>query len=502
MIPATSQIGLFSEEEIKRVKSKESVLSDFVSPNPETLYVGSKSLRQYLEENKLGSIIKLREILEKTDLMPFKKKYNPAGRHPIEPLIPLGLILFGMTESRWTLRALEMLSKMDMRAWWICGGVTLDHSTIGKFILKHDKELSGSYFEELTKTILKELKIGRTDVSGDGTTIEAMASRYKLLRAEALKEEIERAREEAKQRPDDNKTQEKIEQLKEAEKILGERQAKKKQEGKASDKITIHPGEPEASVQPLKNKTKRPSYKPSVLANEPKIIVGQHVEASNETAAVKPMLEQHKRIVGEEVGRLLLDAGYSNSTIFEAALKRSIDLLCPSGKVVDGDWDKKGVKGKYHKSAFEYREDEDIYICPAGERLKFIREEKDSKGRSYRKYGCSACEGCPLRSKCTESKRGRRIKRYEVDEYKEVMQKVLSQPAAQEKYRQRQATVEPVFSELKLIQGLTRFRRRGLKKVRVEFSLHCMAYNLRKAVGIIIFLCQSECDKIGRNELK
>lgn len=128
-----------------------------------------------------------------------------------------------------------------------------------------------------------------------------------------------------------------------------------------------------------------------------------------------------------------------------------------------------------------------MYVCPAGKQLRQIWQ-----GKEYRKYGCSDCAGCSLRDKCTDSKNGRTIKRYSVDEYKEVMQQVLSQPQAQAKYRQRQAMVEPVFSEIKLIQGLTRFKRRGLQKVRVEFSLHCMAYNLRKAVGIIVLFIFKE----------
>jgi hypothetical protein len=318
------------------------------------------------------------------------------------------------------------------------------------------------------------------------------------LKEEALREEARKAEEASSKDPEDRAKEDKAERLGLAEDELRQRKSEKDLAGKKSEGTVISPTEPESRIQPLKNKTNRPSYKPSILANEAKVIVGQDVEASNETKSIAPMLEQHVRIVGSEVGRLLLDAGYSNSTIFEEALKRSIDLLCPSGKVVDGDWDKKGIKEKYAKSAFTYREDKDVYICPAGKQLSQIGKSKDSKGREYSKYGCKECEGCSLRHKCTEGKHGRTIKRYGVDEYKEVMRQVLLQPAAQSKYRQRQAMVEPVFSEIKLIQGLTRFKRRGLKKVRVEFSLHCMAYNLRKAVGkpvLVVFMCCQQEDE-------
>ncbi|MCB1863588.1 MAG: transposase, partial [Gammaproteobacteria bacterium] len=47
-----------------------------------------------------------------------------------------------------------------------------------------------------------------------------------------------------------------------------------------------------------------------------------------------------------------------------------------------------------------------------------------------------------------------------------------------------QGMVEPVFSHLRYRQGLNRFRRKGLKAVRLEFSLHAMAYNLSRVLAM------------------
>ena len=60
----------------------------------------------------------------------------------------------------------------------------------------------------------------------------------------------------------------------------------------------------------------------------------------------------------------------------------------------------------------------------------------------------------------------------------------MQQPQARERYIKRQAMVEPVFSHLRYRQGLNRFRRKGLTGVRLEFSLHAMAYNLSRAVAV------------------
>jgi len=67
---------------------------------------------------------------------------------------------------------------------------------------------------------------------------------------------------------------------------------------------------------------------------------------------------------------------------------------------------------------------------------------------------------------------------------KEAMHIVMQQPGAQKRYRQRQAMVEPVYAELKHIQGLLRFRRMGLAAVRLEFYLHACAHNLRRAAAV------------------
>ena len=66
------------------------------------------------------------------------------------------------------------------------------------------------------------------------------------------------------------------------------------------------------------------------------------------------------------------------------------------------------------------------------------------------------------------------------------MAQMLTQPAARAKYRCRAAIVEPFFAELRERQGLKRFHRRGLKSVRVEFALHCIAFNLKKAVASLL----------------
>ena len=59
----------------------------------------------------------------------------------------------------------------------------------------------------------------------------------------------------------------------------------------------------------------------------------------------------------------------------------------------------------------------------------------------------------------------------------------MANPRARHAYAYRKAMVEPVFSFMRGVMNLQRFRRRGLKKVRVEFNLHAAAYNLGRILA-------------------
>jgi hypothetical protein len=243
--------------------------------------------------------------------------------------------------------------------------------------------------------------------------------------------------------------------------------------------------EPEAVVQPKKDKTHRASYKSSTLVNEQRLIVGQSLHPSSETAVVQPMLGQHEEIFGSLPSRMLLDAGYSSFDVLGLAVALDLDLLCPSGNVeAKGRWQKGSEREKFPKSAFTYDEQTDTYLCPGGQRLNCDQHEQNAQGRKYRRYRAKHCPGCALREKCTESSRGRTVNRYEDEPLKEAMAEVLQHPKARGHYRKRVGMVEPVFSVLVHRQGLRRFHRRGLKQAKLEFALHCVAYNLGLAIRL------------------
>jgi transposase len=137
--------------------------------------------------------------------------------------------------------------------------------------------------------------------------------------------------------------------------------------------------------------------------------------------------------------------------------------------------------GRFGKPDFVYLAKDDVYRCPAGEKLAhhFTADENDQKMRIYL---TKACRICPLKDQCTTSNE-RRIKRWEHEHVVEAAQtRLVQNPQAM---RVRRETVEHPFGTLKMRMGATHFLMKTLPKVATEMALHVLAYNLTRVMNIV-----------------
>jgi len=485
--------GAESTGEVANSQTDEAGL--FLDAEPCELFVGAQRLDDYLRDAGMGWVLRLASLLREFDLSALIRGYQLSGRKAFHPRTLLGLIVYGILNRQWSLRELEGLARRDVGAWWLCGGHQPDHSTIGKFIVLHGEVLTDEFFVTLVKHLAARLRLGPTLTAGDGTIIEAAACRFHLLRVEAAQQAAQEMQVQAAAAPNNTELKRKAELANAAARLGAERLARRRAyEGKAAE-VRVSLEEPEAVNQRAKDRTRRLAYKPVVLANADRLIVGQRVEPSNEILAIEPMVEQHQAIFGCAPPTLLLDGGFASNALWGKLVERGIDVLCPTGRAVAaGDWQKHSSRrGKFTKREFRYDSVRDLYHCPATRELTFANQDRDGLGNQFRVYLGRQCGDCPLRSGCTDSPRGRTLKRYPGEEFREWMAQLMDHPRARARYRRRQAIVEPCFAELRERQGLKRFHQRGLKAVRAEFALHCIALNLKRALGrpltLLIFLC-------------
>jgi transposase len=137
-------------------------------------------------------------------------------------------------------------------------------------------------------------------------------------------------------------------------------------------------------------------------------------------------------------------------------------------------------RGPYFKHAdFTYDPARDVYTCPQGTILPARGNNYDTHRRIYQAPK-EACGPCPLRSRCTDSKEGRRLDRQFDEEYRERVRAYQGTPAYRKAMRKRQVWVEPLFGEAKDWHGLRRFRLRGLAKVNMEGLRIAAGQNLKR----------------------
>jgi hypothetical protein len=443
----------------------------FDQGNRARLFIGATPLEKYLREGNMKWVLKVATLMDEVNWSAFEAAYQPGGRPPLHPKRVVGLIIYGLLLKQTSLRELEALAQRDVGAWWVTGGLTPDFTTITKFLQRHDALLTDDFFQQTAALVVKRLNLTRSDLVMDGTVMQAAASTAGALKREALAQKLATAKSEG-----DVDGAAKLER---AAVVLEAKQEERQAAGRKGE-AQVSPEEPEAVLQPRKNSHDyQLGYKPGVAAHPSGVIVGQALAPQSEIAMVPALLEQHERIFGAQPERLMADAGFSSISVLALCLSKSIDALIPSGR---GTSERAGRKKLFSKAAFKWDEDAKAPRCPAGSHMKGGHAvQHDRSGRAYREYEGQRCNECPLRTQCTTG-RLRHIKVYDGDELKSAMAQVMAQPGAKHAYRQRAAIVEPVFARLRAA-GLTRFRRRGLRGVRLEFALACVAHNIRLFLG-------------------
>jgi transposase len=339
------------------------------------LYVGEETLEQYLERRGLKAVKVLGELMRQLDVSAFEEAYKPGGRPAIHPRIMLSLIMYGMHLRQWSLRELEQLAVRDVGAWLLCGGLQPDHSTVGKFIVRHEELLSDEFFVSASRELAKKLGLKEGEAAAaDGTVIQAAAGLRSLAKKEVLEAEAQAAREAqealgpaAEGTPEQVALEKQAERLEQAVEIATAR-------GEARAVRHLEPPqlsrqEPEAVNQPNKDGLYRLSYKPSVLVHPSRFILAQALDPSSEVAVLDELLEQSRQVaVGWQ--SLLLDAGYFQIQVLQWAVTNEVDVLCPPERLTRNA---EGLpitrKGLFAKAAFPYDAERDVYRCPAGHTL-------------------------------------------------------------------------------------------------------------------------------------
>jgi hypothetical protein len=204
------------------------------------------------------------------------------------------------------------------------------------------------------------------------------------------------------------------------------------------------------------------------------IVTHEVTNVGNDRSQLASVAKRTKDTLETETLDVVADRGYFNSAEILACEEAAITLPKPMTSGAKSE-------GRFGKQDFRYVAEENVYICPAGERLAhhFTNEEH---GLVLHRYWINTCQSCHIKNSCTTSKE-RRITRWEHEQVLEAVQRRLDEHP--EKMRQRRETVEHPFGTIKARMGATHFLMKTLPRVATEMALHVLAYNFTRVMNII-----------------
>ena len=116
-----------------------------------------------------------------------------VGRSPIDPAILMSLWLYATLDGVGSARELDRLCDSDDAYRWLCGGVGVNHHTLGDFRVEHPQWLDG----QLTRSVaglLSQGLVSMNRVAHDGMRVRAHAGTASFRRRETLEQLMQDAR--------------------------------------------------------------------------------------------------------------------------------------------------------------------------------------------------------------------------------------------------------------------------------------------------------------------
>ena len=414
-----------------------------------------------------------------------------TGRPSYHPSVLLKLYIYGYLNRVQSSRRLEREAARNVEVMWLTGRLVPDHKTIADFRKDNGKAIRQvcARFVDLCREIGL---LATASVAIDGSKFKAVNNRDKNFtrgKVERRRAQLEESVARYLSQLDTADRHEPTEALATKTERLREKLGKLKEE---MAKLAVIEAQMLASPDQQLSLTD-PDSRSMATSGRGSGVVGYNVQVAVDTehhlivahevttsgsdrAQLANMAKQAKAVLQAQDLAAVADRGYFNSPEILACHEAGITVTLPKPMTSGAKAD-----GRYGRQDFVYIAAEDVYRCPAGERLTY-RYTNEEAGKVLRRYWTTACCKCPLKSQCTTGPE-RRIARWEHEHLLDAVQQRLD--ANPQAMRQRRETVEHPFGTMKARMGATHFLTKTLPKVAAEMALSVLAYNLTRVMNIV-----------------
>src|SRR5713226_603767 len=414
-----------------------------------------------------------------------------TGRPSYHPSVLLKLYIYGYLNRVQSSRRLERDAGRNVEAMWLLGRLVSDHKTVADFRKDNGRAIRKvcARFVELCREMGL---LAKASVAIDGSKFKAVNNRdrnFTRAKVERRRAQLEESVARYLSQLDTADRQEPSETLALKTTRLKEKLAKLEIEMRrlaAIEKQMLASPDQQISLTDPDSRSMATSGRGSgvvgynvqvAVDTENHLIVTHEVtNVGSDRSQLATVAKNAKATLQTEKLEAVADRGYFNGEEILACEEAGITVTLPKPMTSNSK-----AEGRFGKQDFRYVAEEDVYICPAGERLTYHYTNEEN-GLVLRRYWTNACRSCAIKHSCTTAKE-RRITRWEHEHILEAVQRRLDEHP--EKMRQRRETVEHPFGTIKARMGATHFLMKTLPRVAAEMALHVLAYNLTRIMNII-----------------
>lgn len=445
-------------------------MSRFIPTDRKTDYLLPPSIDDWLNEDHLARFVV--EVIDQLDLSNLTRKYAGRGSAAHHPATLLAILVYGYATGVFSSRRLERATYDSVAFRYVAANTHPDHDTLANFRRRFLDDLADLFVQilEMAKE-MKLLKLGT--VCLDGTKIHANASRHNALsyghieklekHFKAEVQELLTLAEQADQAniPDGVNLPEEIKRREDRLKVMAE--AKAKIEARAKERYAKEKAEYDAKIAARKAREKETGRKPRgkpPQAPEPGPKVTDQINLTDEESRIMPVT----------------GGGFEQAYNAQAAADASTMLVVATG-VTQAPNDKEQVDPMLVTLQTQ--------SATQGEVTQLIADTGFTSEKNI--LNCEAVGIEPLFAVAKEEHHPRWRERHSEPSPlpkgatpMQTMAHKLKTKAGRTAYALRKQTIEPVFGIIKQVMGFRQFSLRGLKKVQGEWTLVCLAWNVKR----------------------
>ena len=464
------------------------------------------------------------QIVDRLDISNLLSGYKGGGTSAYHPRMMLKVVIFSYLSNIYSCRKIETALTDRISFMWLSGNQTPGRNCINTFRSTHLKD---SVNEMFTQVILLLVEMGYLSLEvlyTDGTKMESRANRYTFVWRKSV--EKNKAKLEAKIRnileqidegiaqdnlPDDEppapinseELQKRISEInreklsKEEEKsvkTLEEKHLPKLQEyetklEKLGNRNSYSKTDEDATFMRLKddhmkNGQLKPAYNLQIGTENQFITHFDFFSNPTDFLTFIPFNKGFEERYGKMPQKQVGDSGYGSEENYEFMQDNDIEAF------VKYPLFHAEQKRKYKNNAFLpqnlfYNPEKDFFVCPMGQRMEKIgnsTRKSDSGFVSITSiYQAKNCNNCPLKCLCHNAKGNRKIEiNHNLNRHREQAREKLNSEEGLLHRSRRPIEPESVFGQTKANKQYQRFRHFGLDKVRMDFAIFAIAFNLGK----------------------